>query len=93
MLFVTTLKSENIGFDFLKELKKMNALRRFGEKCLTSQPTKDYYILNSFLFKGNLLCVPRNSPREKVTRDLQGGELDGNFGKDKTMASIDERYY
>jgi len=49
--------------------------------------------MDDFLFIENQLCVLRTTLRVEVIRDLHGGRLQGNFERDKTVASVEERYY
>ena len=52
-----------------------------------------YFIQEEYVFKGRHLCVPQESMRESLIRDLHSGGLAGHFGIDKTGALVEERYY
>ena len=75
--FLTTLRTEVVGFDCLKKLYKND--ENFGDiwgKCQqTHTPVNSMYIQNGFLFQDNQLCIPKGSLREQIIRELNGGGL------------------
>ena len=63
---LTTLRTEVVGFDYLKELYEND--KDFGDiwgKCQQTHKTvNSMYIQGGFLFQGNQLCIPKSSLRE-----------------------------
>ena len=52
-----------------------------------------YFMQDGYLFKGKQLCIPMSSMRENIIRELHSSGLAGHFGKDKTLALVEDKYY
>lgn len=87
---LTTLSYEIIGFDLLPESYGMDP---FFSKMLNDGKSKDYLMMNGYLFKRNQLCLPEGSLRLFVIEKLHAGGLGGHFRQDKTEALVKQRYF
>ena len=87
---LTTLRTEVVRFDYLKELYENN--EDFGDiwgKCLqTHIAVNSIYIQDGFLFQDNRLCIPKSSSKKQIIRELHGEGSGGYMGRDKTIAQV-----
>lgn len=94
MNLLLTMSIEVVGFEQLKELYETSEdFQVLWGKCNNNEPTDDFHIHEGYLMKGNQLCIPRSSLREKLIRDLRGGGLVGHLGRDKTIVAISDCFY
>lgn len=82
------------GFEQLRDLYSTDP--DFGDvwrQIQTKQMTGDYVVCDGYLFRDRRLCIPRSSLRDRLVRELHASGLSGHVGRDKTIASLEERYY
>ena len=53
----------------------------------------DFFVENGYLFKVTKLCVPRTSFRDLLIWEMHAGGLAGHFGRDKTIALVEDSFY
>lgn len=87
------MRSVVIGFEVIKTLYEEDS--DFGtlwNTCLGG-PKNQFFIHDRFLFSGKQPCVPNCSLKEAIIREAHGGGLAGDFGRDKTLIMVQERFY
>jgi hypothetical protein len=90
---LSTMEVQVLGFEVLKELYKNDP--DFGnvwESCSTGS-FNHFLVQEGFLFKNNRLCIPQCSLRRAIILEVHGGGLAGHFGRDKTLALVQENFF
>lgn len=90
---LSTMQVKVVGFDTIKDLHKDDLF--FGKiwaKCFKG-PYKHFLLQDGFMFRKNYLCIPQCSLREAILIEAHSSNLGGHFGKNKTLALIQENFY
>ncbi|RVW15567.1 Transposon Ty3-I Gag-Pol polyprotein [Vitis vinifera] len=95
-LFLVNMSTTTIGFEELKHCYDNDA--DFGDvysSLLSGSKATciDFQILEGYLFYKNRLCLPRTSLRDHVIWELHGGGMGGHFGRDNTIALVEDRFF
>ncbi|RVX07636.1 Transposon Ty3-I Gag-Pol polyprotein [Vitis vinifera] len=95
-LLLVNMSTTTIGFEELKHCYDNDA--DFGDvysSLLSGSKATciDFQILEGYLFYKNRLCLPRTSLRDHVIWELHGGGMGGHFGRDKTIALVEDRFF
>ncbi|RVW58957.1 Transposon Tf2-12 polyprotein [Vitis vinifera] len=95
-LLLVNMSATTIGFEELKHCYDNDV--DFGDVDSSllsgSKATRiDFQILEVYLFYKNSLCLPRTSLRDHVIWELHGGGMGGHFGRDKTIALVEDRLF
>uniref|UniRef100_A0A2N9HAC1 RNA-directed DNA polymerase n=1 Tax=Fagus sylvatica TaxID=28930 RepID=A0A2N9HAC1_FAGSY len=90
---LTTLSCEVTGFDLIPEYYVSDPFFSQVLHDMNDKKSRDYLMINGYLFKGNQLCLPKGSLRLFVIQELHAGGLGGHFGRDKIEALVKQRYF
>ena len=91
---LTVLHHEVVGFEEMKSQYATDEdFADIWANCQASRAPPNFHIQDGYLFRGNQLCIPRYSLREKIIRDMHCGGLAAHLGRDKTISLIEECFY
>lgn len=82
-----------VGFDTIKDLYKEDLFfEKIWAECYKG-PYNHFLLQDGFLFRKNCLCIPHCSLRDAILIEAHSSNLGGHFGKNKTLALIQENFY
>ena len=96
LAILVAISTEVIGFERLKDDYETCLYFRDIYTALRDglfREQDDYFLQNRFLFRANKLCVPQTSMRDFIVWEVHAGGLPGHFGKNKTIAQVEEQFY
>lgn len=85
-----------VGFDLLKrDYPSCKDFSSIHAQLLAGQQGGygEFSLHDGFLFKGTRACLPSTSIREEMIWELHFGGAAGHFGRDKTIAMAEDRFY
>nr|KYP31501.1 Retrotransposable element Tf2 [Cajanus cajan] len=90
---LSTIGSQILGFDDVKELYELDLeFQATYAKCL-QKPFDGFYLLEGYLFRMGKLCKPQGSIRKFLVKESHEGGLMGHFGVDKTLSFLKAKFY
>ncbi|XP_026453905.1 uncharacterized protein LOC113355294 [Papaver somniferum] len=89
-LFLNTMRTEVLDFDSYSDLIKIDPYFTEIVNVLNTGARSEYHMHDSFLFKGNQLCISDSSLSVKILKDLHD---EGHMGRDKTFQLVSNSYY
>jgi hypothetical protein len=98
-LILQEFQVKTLGFEHLKDMYFDDEYFKEAYEACTNPVLRDrsqwveYMIQEGFFFKGNQLCIPKCSMRDKLLREKHSGGLAGHFGHDKKIAQLRSSYY
>jgi hypothetical protein len=93
-MLVTQLELNVVGFEHIKDLYEHDAyFANPYAKCQVKTCWENYYMKDGYLMRANKLCIPESSLRLLLLQEAHGGGLMGHFGRDKTYATLSNKYF
>lgn len=94
MHVIHSTQTNVVGFEHIKELYEHDAL--FVTPFANSQNGtcwKPYFMKCGYLMRANKLCVPGSSLRLPLFRESCGGGHMGHFARDRTYATLANKFF
>ncbi|KAK8954475.1 hypothetical protein KSP39_PZI002180 [Platanthera zijinensis] len=57
------------------------------------EPVNGFQIWEGYLYRGSHMCIPSTSYRDYLIWELHAGGAAGHFGRDKSIAIVEDRFY
>jgi Integrase zinc binding domain len=87
------MKVNIFRFEEIKELYVDDELfGKIKDECAKGS-YKEFMVNDGYLFYDNRLCIPNYSLRWQIIKEVHDGGLSGYFGRDKTDALLQDRFY
>ena len=96
VVFILSLMAvQVVGFDLLKDYPSCKDFSIIYAGLVAGQHAEylDFSLHDGYLFKGTRLCLPNTSIRQDAIRELHSGGVAGHFGRDKTIAMVENQFY
>nr|GEU95738.1 BTB/POZ/MATH-domains containing protein [Tanacetum cinerariifolium] len=91
---LVTISNEVVGFNSIKELYASNEdFSKIWMELETKQHRDEFLLLDSYLFKGNRLYIPKTFLRTQLIKEIHVGGFSAHLGRDRTIASVESRFY
>ncbi|GKE05922.1 RNA-directed DNA polymerase, partial [Tanacetum coccineum] len=91
---LVSISNEVLGFNSIKELYASDEdFHNTWMELETKQHRGEFILLDGYLFKGNRLCISKTYLRSQLIKEIHVGGLSAHFGRDKTIASVESRFY
>ena len=91
-IFLNSIKSEIMGFEYLKDLEANDEDFQEERKNYTSRAPCKYQICDEFLFFTDRLCIPEGPLRERIIWKSYNRGLRGHMSQDKSIALVEAWY-
>ena len=91
--FLSTLRSQILGFDNVCELYLQDQYFALIYKTCEHKSQEGFYVNNGYLFKEGRVCIPLGSHRNLLIYETHEGGFMGHFGVVKTLAMLKEKFF
>lgn len=87
------LETKVLGFEMIKDFYCTDPeFQELYRQCQI-EPQRPFTVQQGFLFKGNILCIPKTPLRYALVREVHEGAFAGHFGIQKTLDMLAQNFF